>query len=55
MGSFNDSSLAEIAARMRELAAGMSNPADIAAIKKYARELERIAQAEDTRLPRRSP
>ena len=36
----------EVARRMRELASGLSDPADIKAAEAYARELERKAEKE---------
>ncbi len=39
----------EVAKRLRALAAGLTNPADIAAVNKYADELERAAEAERSR------
>ena len=43
MPKLKDAPPDEVAKRMRDLAAGLSNPADIAAAEAYARELERTA------------
>ena len=44
MTSLKESSPAEVAQRMRELAAGLTEPADIAAAESYAKELEWAAR-----------
>ena len=43
MPNLKDAPPEEVARRMRDLAAGLSNPADIEAAEAYARELERMA------------
>lgn len=48
------SSPEEIAARLRQIAAGMNNLADGAAIESYAKELERKAMADRDRAARSS-
>ena len=43
MPNLKDAPLDEVARRMRDLAAGLTDPADIAAAEAYAGELERAA------------
>lgn len=44
MPKLKDAPPEEVARRMRDVAAGLSNPADIKAAEAYARELERKAE-----------
>ncbi len=44
MPDLKDAPPEEVAMRMRDLAAGLSDPADIKAAEAYARELERKAE-----------
>jgi hypothetical protein len=44
MPNLKDAPPEEVARRMRDLAAGLSDPADIKAAEAYARELERRAE-----------
>ena len=44
MPNLKDAPPDEVARRMRDVAAGLSDPADIRAVEAYARELERKAE-----------
>ena len=46
MRDLKDAPPEEVARRMRDLAAGLTDPADIAAAEAYAKELERAAAKE---------
>ncbi len=49
MDNLDHSPPEEVAKRLRTLAAGLTNSADIAAVNKYADELERADKAERSR------
>ena len=46
MSNLKEAPLKEVAQRMRDVAAGLSNPSDFAAAEAYARELEKAAARE---------
>lgn len=47
MQSLSESQLLEVAERIRQLAAGVTDPADVAAIESYARKVEQDARRAD--------